>query len=80
MVDFREKLDNMVSPVKAKHEQVEITHGVRASMRNVSWFVSKMFNPEDNVWVWIRRIANILVFPLVVMVGIIMLQVLQNAG
>ena len=70
----REKIDALIQ--KGMHPQeavqevqtVEIMPGVRADKDNVSWFVNRMFNPEDNVWVWLRRIANILTIPMLIFI------------
>ncbi len=57
-----------------KGEEVEIMDGVETGSRNVSWFVGRMFNPEENFWVWIRRLANILTFPMLIMIGFIFIK------
>lgn len=47
-------------------KKIEIMPGIQARESNLSWFVGRMFNPESNNWVWIRRIANLLTFPIFV--------------
>ena len=70
----REKIDALIArgvhPVKAAQEvkTVEIMPDVRVDKDSVSWFVGRMFNPEDNLWVWLRRIANILTIPTLIFV------------
>ena len=55
-------------------QHVEMMPGVYADKRSVSWFISKMFNPEENIWVWIRRIANILTIPILVILLILLFK------
>ena len=70
----RKKIDKLIKngmhPMQAAQEvtTIEIMPDVRVERDSVSWFVSRMFNPEDNIWVWIRRIANILTFPILIMI------------
>lgn len=76
----RAKIDALVSkgmhPVEAAKEikTVEIMPDVRVDKDSVSWFIGRMFNPEDNLWVWIRRIANIMTIPMFIFVIILMFK------
>ena len=42
---------------------IDIIKDLKVDKKNLSWFIGRMFNPEDNIWVWIRRIANLLTLP-----------------
>jgi len=56
-----------------KFRDIEIMPGVTTTEENLSWFIGRMFNPEDNIWVWIRRIANILTIPILIILIVILL-------
>lgn len=52
-------------------EKVEIMEDVFVDKKSLSWFINKMFNPEDDTWIWLRRIANIITIP--IFIGVIVL-------
>ena len=67
----RDLIDQTIQKGMKKVEEiptVEIAPGVHANKKSLSWFINKMFNPEDNLWIWIRRIANILTIPTLILV------------
>lgn len=51
-------------------ETVEIMPEINVQKKTLAWFIGKMFNPEENIWVWIRRIANILT-PVILIIVVI---------
>lgn len=56
--------------------KVEVMKDVLVDEEAVSWFVGKMFNPEDDTWLWIRRISNVLVIPAVLILVFIAFKVM----
>jgi len=56
-VDY-ERLDKMLA--ESMNESIEVMPDVYASKSSLSWFMTKMFNPEDNIWLMIRRVGNVL--------------------
>ena len=56
-VDY-ERLDKMIA--ESLDENIEVMPDVYASKSSLSWFMTKMFNPEDNIWLMIRRVGNVL--------------------
>lgn len=56
--------------IRKKDETIEIMPGVYAPLRNVAQQYAMVFNPEDSLWIKIRRVANI-----VSIAGIIVLVV-----
>lgn len=69
--------EQMVQTKKEKKKMaktLEIVPGIPVAEREVSWFVSRMFNPEENLWVWVRRLANLATFPILIMTIIMWLS------
>lgn len=58
----------------SEKDDVEIMPGVQTTRRNLVWFISKMFDPEGNIWIWLRRISNILIFPIFIMLLILVFK------
>lgn len=68
-IDY-DKLDKVLA--ESLDENVEVMPGVYASRSSLSWFMTKMFNPEDNIWLMIRRVGNILSIAtfIIVLIGV----------
>ena len=63
-----QKLDQILdSQVIDGFGRIEIMPDVKVSSKHLAWFIDKMINPESNLWIWIRRIANILTFPILIL-------------
>ena len=56
-IDY-DKLDKKIA--ESMNESIEVMPDVYASKSSLSWFMTKMFNPEDNIWLMIRRVGNVL--------------------
>jgi hypothetical protein len=64
-------LSKKVKVKKKEFEKVEIMPNVNVPDRSLSWFMQRMFMPEDDLWIWIRRMANILTIPTFIIVLLI---------
>jgi len=69
------KLDQILEhQVVDQYGRIEVMPNVKVSSKHLAWFIDKMINPESNMWIWIRRIANILTFPILVLMVISFFQ------
>lgn len=44
--------------------EVRIAPDLVAKRRSMEWFVGRLFVPESEAWLWVRRIANLVTFPM----------------
>lgn len=58
---FRKKIDDL-------EKNIEIAPEIKVGEDSINWFINNMFNPEDPIWILIHKIADILVFVILIIV------------